>query len=201
MIIWGTKTALRRTESTVGPCSNCGHINCVEIYIFQNYFHLFWIPTIPLDKTGWSKCEDCEEVLIPSQMHGSLLSIYKQVIESTKPPIWAFSGIAVIVTCIIWAIFANAQRRDDVIKRVLSPKEGDFFEMKLSDTRYTLFKVKTVGHDSVYFFPNKYEASDEKGVDKLGRADISFDSTAVYGIPMQELIKMAKEDKILKIDH
>src|SRR6201995_1811422 len=110
MIIWGTNTVLRRTEFIVDACPNCGHINSVEINIFQKYFHLFYIPTIPPDKSGWSKCDNCEEVLSTSQMRGAFLSAYVQILKSTGYPLWMFSGTGIAVFAIVWATFASAQQ-------------------------------------------------------------------------------------------
>ena len=200
MLIYGTKAPLRKTELIFEPCPNCKRTNCVEINIFQKYLHLFWIPLVPLSKTGWARCAHCGEVFTIFQMSPSMLTSYERIRKNTTTPVWAFTGL---LLCIIGPIalgISDNRKHEKVSFLISSPRKNDVLEIMLDYNKYTLYKIEKVERDSVYFFANKYEATDQSGLaDLKNKGEDSYTSTT-YGMPLKRLLKMNDDDKILDID-
>lgn len=69
MIIFGTRSGkLKNDQIQAYDCNYCKTENSVWFYYFQKYIHIFWIPVIPIGKTGSSVCGHCKQVLEANQM-------------------------------------------------------------------------------------------------------------------------------------
>jgi len=166
--------------------------------VYQRYAHVFWIPFFPIGKTGVSVCGNCKQVLKLNQMPPILKMNYDNVKTRTRTPIWAFSGVFLIVLGVIAISISDKQKGEKVSRFIASPKKDDVFEIKLKDDEYTLYKVKEVVKDTVYFYANKYQTSQETGLsDLVGK---EFDTGMSYGLPKSRLIEMNKNDEIIDID-
>ena len=110
MIIYGTKAKQLAKEHVTTKCANCGTQNSIEIYIFQKYAHVFWIPLFPLQKTAVSQCEHCKQVLKPKEMPPALLADYEQLKTQSKTPIWTFSGLGLIAALVVVAVISDNKK-------------------------------------------------------------------------------------------
>ncbi len=198
MIIYGTRSTLLKTEYLFEPCPNCNTANSVQMNVFQQYAHIFWIPIFPIRKTGVSVCTNCRQVLKEKQMPASLKLSYQNLKSDTKIPIWHFTGIFLVFLVVIAVVISDKQTSDKVSKLIMSPKKDDVFQIKLKDDVYTLYKVKKVEGDTVYFFANKYQTSEESGLS--GLSDKEFDTAETYGLSKSELNNMNKNDEIIDIE-
>lgn len=69
MIIFGVNSRrLKNLKSQTHDCGYCKIEKTVSFYFFQKYIHIFWIPIIPIGKTGSSVCSHCHQALHSSQM-------------------------------------------------------------------------------------------------------------------------------------
>ena len=69
MIIFGIQSAkLKATQTKPYDCIYCKTEKSVWFYYFQKYIHIFWIPVIPIGKTGSSVCNHCKQVLSANEM-------------------------------------------------------------------------------------------------------------------------------------
>jgi len=198
MIIFGTKATFRKSEYIFDPCPNCRTTNSVQISIFQRYGHIFWIPFIPIGKTGVSVCNNCRQVLKLEQMSPQLRLSYDNLQTNTRIPIWSFSGVFLIILGVIAVDISDKQKSEKVSKLILSPKKDDVFEIKLTDNGYTLYKVQRVEKDTVYFYANRYQTNQESGLGDLADKDYATDIS--YGLSKSKLIEMNKNDEIIDID-
>jgi len=201
MIVYGRRATLVKTEHLFEPCPNCRTTNSIQLSVLQRYAHVFWIPIFPIGKTGVSVCSNCRQVLKRDQMPATLRMSYDNLKTQAKIPIWHFAGTFLIVLGVIAVVISEKKTAQKVGKLILSPKQNDVFQIKLKDDAYTLYKVKEVKGDTVYFFANKYETSQETGLDDLAnKGDTSFDHSTTYGFSKQMLVDMNKKDEIIDID-
>src|SRR6185369_8201835 len=100
MIVYGRKATQIAKELIVEKCPNCGTMNSVELYVFQKYAHVFWIPFFPIGKTAVSQCAHCKQSLKLKEMPLELRTAYDHVKQQAKTPIWTFSGLALVVVLI-----------------------------------------------------------------------------------------------------
>lgn len=197
MIIYGTRSKAIKTEYIAEPCPNCNTLNSMQMYIFQKWAHIFWIPFFPIGKTGVSQCTHCQQVLALKNMPPALKLSYENLKSDTKIPVWTFSGILLITIIVISGVIFDKQKEKKVTEMIPDLKNGDILHVKLKDSVYTLAKVSRVKGDTVFIFLNNYQTDKSTGIDDLkdkGYAAIE-DTTTV-----SDLMDMNKEKKILDIE-
>jgi zinc-ribbon family len=87
MIIYGSKAKQLAKEALIDQCPNCKTQSSVELYIFQKYAHVFWIPFFPLAKTAVTQCTNCKQVLKQKEMPSTFQMSYENLKHQTKTPI------------------------------------------------------------------------------------------------------------------
>ena len=102
MIVLGVKvTPLKSVPLAKEFCPNCKAEGSLVISVFCKYILIFFIPTIPLGKTGVSICIRCNQTFEKNEMPGFLRLQYEQESYTTKVPLWTWSGLALIVTVLL----------------------------------------------------------------------------------------------------
>ena len=197
MIIYGSKNKEIAKEHLVDKCPNCGKQNSLDLYVFQKYAHAFWIPFFPLGKTGVSQCDHCKQVLKLNEMPPFLRTAYDNLKSQGKTPIWTFSGLALVAVLITVIVISEKKKDEKNAKLILSPQNGDIFEIKTKDNQYTLYKVNQVQGDSVFIQANNYETNKITGLDDLKNKEYSEE---ILGFTKTELKQMLDDDIILDID-
>ena len=197
MIIYGTKSTQLAKENIIEKCPNCGTSNSVEMYVFQKYAHIFWIPLFPTGKTAVSECSHCKQVLKQKEMPAPLKASFDNVKAQAKTPIWTFSGLALIAILFSFGVYTENQNAARNAKLILEPKAGDIFEIKTVDNNYTLYKVESVAGDSVFIAANDFETNKISGLREL---KIKGFSTDVFSFHKNELKKMLEDGEIMDIE-
>ncbi len=200
MIIYGTKGEKLAQEIIATTCPNCGEQNSIQMYVFQKYAHLFWIPFFPMRKTGSSHCNQCSQVLKLEDMPPSLMAPYHILKAKTRTPIWMFSGLAIVLLLIIIGVVSDIKKDEKNAKLILTPQIGDIFEIKTKNNQYTLLKIEYVFGDSVYVRFNLYETDKISGINKLQRNGDNAYTQEIYGFSKAELKKMFDDGNILDIE-
>ena len=198
MIVYGTRSTLLKSEIIFDQCPNCNTSNKVQMNVFQRYAHLFWIPFLPAGKYAVSQCTNCGQVLKEKQMPATFKLSYDNLKSQVSTPIWNFVGIFLISLLIGGLFIADKQKAGKVSKMLLSPKKDDVFQIKLKDDIYTLYKVKKVEGDTVYFFANKFQTDQESGLSDLATKE--YETSETYGVPIKKLVEMDKDSKIIDIE-
>lgn len=200
MIVYGSKAKQLAKEIIIEKCPNCGKQNSTELYIFQRYAHVFWIPFFPMGKTAVSQCDHCKQVFKLKEMPSSVKSSYENLKLQTKTPIWTFSGLALVAILISIGV-VSAQKNDEKnAKLILSPQSGDVFEVKTEDNQYTLFKVDNVKGDSIFLRVNEYETNKISGLNDLKRKGDKAYSEETFPVLKSELKEMLGKGEIIDIE-
>jgi hypothetical protein len=198
MVIAGTRSILLKSEVIFDPCPNCHKTNCVKMSVYQLYGALFFIIFFPSNKIGISNCTNCGHELKLYQMPPSYQLHYQNLKANTKTPIWTFSGILVILLVIV-AFFVIVHQQDvETKKYILSPRKNDIYQVQVKNNWYSLYKVKTVVGDTVFFISNKYQVDQISGLDELDTS--AYDQSVTYAFPKSKLLKMKENGWILQVD-
>jgi hypothetical protein len=197
MIIYGRKGKILAKEAVTDKCPNCQTQNSIDMYIVQDYAHVFWIPLIPIGKTGVSQCGQCKGVLKLREMPLYLMKTYETVKAKTKTPIWMFLGLAMIAVFIIVNVIDSRKKDQNNSTFITAPKAGDIFEVKTKDNQYTLFKTVWVVGDSVYVNVSKYTSDQSTGLATMKNKEYS---ESVYALSKKELKEMFDKGNILGVD-
>ncbi|MBO9150839.1 zinc-ribbon domain-containing protein [Chitinophaga sp. GCM10012297] len=196
MIIYGWKATPVGHEDLGAKCSHCGTMMSVQVFVYQKYAHIFWIPAFPLGKTGGSVCTHCKQTLKPKEMPNDLKLSYDSLRSRAKTPIWTFSGLIVIGLIVTFGIFAARQSAAANAKMILAPQAGDVYEVKEAPGSYTLYKVARVAGDSVYVLHNLYETNKSSGLADLMKKEFSPEEEAFTKNELKELFDKGTIDDI-----
>ena len=167
MIIYGSKATQLAKESITESCPHCQQSNSIDMYVFQRYAHVFWIPFFPIGKTGVSQCAHCKQILKFKEMSSTLRVAYQETSRQTKTPYWTFIGVALVGLLIINGMIQSGMHDARTSKLLQSPQTGDVLEVKKGSGIYTLYKVADVMPDSVAVLPLLYSVNQESGLPHL----------------------------------
>jgi preprotein translocase subunit YajC len=197
MIIYGIKSKVTRTECITEPCPNCNKQNSVQISIWQKWAHIFWIPVLPMGKTGSSECTHCQQVLSLKKMPAILKMSYENVKLQTNTPVWTFSGIGVIIILVIVVNISEKQTAKKVTGMIPSLQKGDILQLKIKDNAYTLAKVNRVKDDTIFISLNKFQTDHSTSLHNL--KDKTYE-TQEEALSVGDLKEMDKKEEILDIE-
>ena len=200
MIIYGTKNKKLAKEVVTDKCSNCGTQNSIELYVFQKYAHVFWIPFFPIGKTAVSQCDHCKQVLKLKEMPAALTTVYENAKSQAKTPAWTFSGLALLAVLITVGILNDKKNDEKNAQLILTPKSGDIFEVKTKDNHYTLYKIENIEGDSAFIRINQFETNKMTGLADLKRKGESAYSEDVFSFSKIELKTMLANGEIVDIE-
>ena len=88
-------------------CPKCKTRNSTEIFIIGYYKHLLQIPFLSGGKSGRSNCEKCGQSFDLNEMPDALKLAYYELKETTKTPIWYYTGLITIKTLVLIKIFSK----------------------------------------------------------------------------------------------
>ncbi|HUR11979.1 MAG TPA: hypothetical protein VM012_11445 [Flavitalea sp.] len=200
MIIYGSRSKQLVKETSIEKCAHCGNRN-MDIYIFQKYAHIFWIPFFPFSKTGVSQCNNCKQVLKQNEMPASLQKETYDILKlKTATPVWMFSGLALLVLLITSMVIDSNKKNERNALLILAPQSGDVFEVRTKDNQYTLFKVDDVQGDTVLFFINDFQTNKSSGLRDIKEKGDNAYAKETYVMARQELKEMFDKGDIVDID-
>lgn len=200
MIVYGTRSSKQAVESIAEACPHCGTTHNTELYVFQKFAHVFWIPFFPIGKTGVSQCNHCKQILKKEEMPSSFLVAYDNIKAKTRIPVWTFSGLALVAVLMAVGFVSDKQKDERNAKLILAPQAGDVFEVKTKEGQYTLIKVNAVYGDSIIVQPNQYETNKISGLADLRSKGEAGYSEEEYVFLKDELKRMVKEGEIIDIE-
>lgn len=199
MVIYGSRSTQIAHKQVISKCNNCDNNN-LELFIFQRYAHVFWIPLFPIGKTAVSECGQCKQVLKQKEMPSSLKPIYSTLKSQSKAPLWTFAGLGLLMVLMV----ASSVNSDELDKRnaqwISAPQRGDVFEIKTEDNYYTLYKVDSVGGDIVFIRRNEYEYDKISGLNKLKAKGESGFTDELIPYEKKELKEMLEKGEIMNIN-
>jgi hypothetical protein len=167
MIIYGSRATQLAKETISDPCPHCQRSNSLDMYVFQRYAHVFWIPFFPVGKTGASQCSHCKQVMKFKEMPSVIRTAYHNVAAKMKAPLWTFIGVALVGLLIINGIIQSGIHDSRTSALLKSPQTGDILEVKKGAELFTLYKVADVRPDSVVILPLLYSVNQQSGLSKL----------------------------------
>lgn len=200
MIVFGLSSAQVAKESITEKCPKCGSTHCVTLYLYKKYLQVFWIPVCPVEKEIIGKCNNCKQIIKPSEMPSYFKVPYETLKLKGRTPFWLYSGIGLIVLVLVSTFLSKQFRKERIAKLILSPKAGQILEIKTQDGNYSVWKIESVHRDSVFFRPHHFEGKDSEVIEILReQADTAY-SNKIYSITTKELKKMLDKGDIIDID-
>lgn len=199
MIIYGKKVTKLVSEEVMEKCPNCGALNSVIFTIYQKYVQVFWIPFLPTGKVPETFCSNCKQVLEKQQFTLGMTQQYRTLKPAAKTPVWAFSGLFLLVVFIVFIAFENKQSQKDNALYIAAPQKEDIYEIK-NNGHYTLYKVDHIVKDSVFVLVNQYETDRVTGLKTLKKKGNEAYSSDALMILKADLKTMLDTGEIIEVD-
>jgi hypothetical protein len=200
MIVYGRKAKLLATETLTEKCPGCGMLAGVQLNVVQKYAQVFWIPFIPIGKTGISKCSNCNQVLKLKDMPPSFQASYDTLKAQAKTPVYMYTGIILLAALVGIAVYKSNERDKQNAVFIAAPQKGDIFEIKTQEGQYTLYKVETIKGDTVFVHPHNYETDKATGLAGLKRKGDTAYAAETIELLKPELKQMLEKGDILDVD-
>lgn len=84
IIIYGYNEHLGKSfETDDFCCPYCDHYNSTELFVSSNYFHVFFIPYIPTDKSGSTLCSHCKKVVQQVNFSPKMVKLFREKKNNT----------------------------------------------------------------------------------------------------------------------
>ena len=109
--IFGTRSSQRAAEKVAVKCQYCQSPDSVWMYIYQSYFHIFWIPFFPYSTKSVTECSHCKQVLRSKEFDEDLRRSSDELKRRTKTPIWTFSLIILFFVLVLFITISAAISR------------------------------------------------------------------------------------------
>lgn len=152
MIIFGSRGSKIADLNVNGTtCSHCGQQDTQRVSVYGRYFHIFWIPILPIGKKVYSECTHCKKTIEESAFPPDLKQRYQAQAAQVKRPIWhslgclgvaAIIGLNIVlgIIAMIWGVNQKNDTRDELLradlkKMVTSPTfDTDSVSYKIKET-------------------------------------------------------------------
>ncbi len=200
MIIYGTNSSNVATSKVAAKCPACETANSFEMAVFQKYAHIFWIPLFSVGKTGATGCTNCKQVLQANEFPATITENYEGLKTQAKTPPWTFTGLVIIIALVSWAVINDKQNDKQNAETILTPQQGDIYEIKTATQQYTLYKVGQVDADTVYLLLNDYETNKPSGLSDLKAKGDEAYSAELFPLLKADLKEMLDKGEIIDID-
>ncbi|MCT4591477.1 MAG: zinc ribbon domain-containing protein [Carboxylicivirga sp.] len=199
MIIYGWRASHIKSEANNRIiCPSCGETGTIVNSVFGRYVHIFWIPVIPIGKTGGAQCTHCQKTFSKKEMNDDMKRAYKTMKGDTRIPFWHFSGIFVIGLIIGLVSFSNNAEAKAEKEYIEAPLAGDVYEYENGPSRYSTIKVLEVSEDSIYFLQNNYDFTSKSGIEEIDVDSCYADD--IYMMSRSELLDLYTEGTIFDIN-
>ncbi|WP_111709305.1 hypothetical protein [Lutibacter citreus] len=108
MFLAGKKSTILKSETSKNiTCPECNTQKSTKVSILGFYKHLFHVPFISGGKSGISECNKCKHKYNLKDMPVAIKLAYFELKETTKTPIWFFTGLIVIKSLVLIKIFSK----------------------------------------------------------------------------------------------
>ncbi len=153
IFFYGIRTAkIGKYEDPHVKCEFCGEYKCRYI-VSRQYFHLFWIPIIPLgSKEAYGKCANCGQQFYNEKT--------KHYLSMARTPLYLFLGLIFFIFFIGSVIYGSHADNKKKAEYIEHPMAGDEYLIRVdkADGKYYFFmKVDAVTDDSLRLIPGAYE--------------------------------------------
>lgn len=156
MIIFGISSSERAGTALTDRCPHCGERNLVGSRRFR-YFHLFWLPVIPLGSAVAVTCEHCQLAMEKADLEPAQKDRAVQGCRDLKRPRWHFIGTLVVAGLIGMNMHDDARLEEKALAAAAEPHVGDVWIIDVRDAwgieddvfRYGVGRVSEVNGDEV----------------------------------------------------
>src|SRR5690606_22262055 len=149
LVIFGRrKLRVKKYTDSQAFCPECKSLG-LNINVYKEYFHIFFIPFFPNGVKSTSiSCRNCNSPI-------RFDSLQNQYENSTKTPIYLYSGLIVSFCLILLFININIKTQEEKKEFVENPQLGDVYLVRKdinSSIEYYFLRVSKINGDSIFAY-------------------------------------------------
>ncbi len=167
LIFFGIRSSEVLNDEIEENCTKCEAQKSLRASVHQVFFHVFWAPCFPLEKTGAIYCTNCKVVVPQERLIPHFKELYLKVQRKARAPWWSFLGPMIFVVMIALIIVGFKVSEGYTKDYINDPHKRDLYEVVTEDGNYTLYFVKDVSADSVYVLVSEYQTNLSSGLVNL----------------------------------
>jgi len=133
MIIFGVSSSVRNGAEIDGKCYHCDQPSLSSFRIFR-YFHLFWLPVVPLGSSDGLTCGHCLNTICNSVLRPEAKQHIKNVNKDTTRPLWHFIGTIAVIALITIGVVDSKNLEAQALQAAAQPQVGDVWIVNVEHT-------------------------------------------------------------------
>jgi zinc-ribbon family len=104
---YGTKQVLLGSYDPYPlQCPECKELATIDITIYGDYYHYWYIPIFPYEKDGYAKCSSCDFTINSVKFNRNTKELFREIKGKFRYPFYTYTGIAIICAPFIIGILA-----------------------------------------------------------------------------------------------
>ena len=210
MIIFGLDKSFRDGEILDGHCEECGRAELTAVRGFR-YFHLFWLPVIPLGSTHAVVCGHCQHTQIGKEIAPEQKAAAKVANGDVSRPIWHFIGPILVTALIVMGEMESQNLEVIETQAAATPTAGDVWIINAEEAmpdevvpyKYGAAVVKSTYADSVELELSDWYYATRSSARKAAKEAIKKEQEYFayqFWIKQSEFVALQKADHIQLVD-
>ncbi len=197
IIFFGIRSGEIYKDKIEETCPTCNTKDSLQATVRQTFFHVFWAPCFPVEKSGYIQCTNCKTAVASDRLIPHFKTLFLEVQAKARTPFWAFLGPMLFLLLIGLIIIESEVKSIYTEKYVNAPQKRDIYEIRTEDYNYTLYFVKDVSTDSVFVLKNQYQTDMESGLTDMRYQ--KYDET-VYSISKKDIKAMYDKGELIDVE-
>ena len=87
-------------------CPGCKETGRIEIMIYGDYYHYWYIPIFPYEKDGYAKCDKCGFTINSVKFNKLTKHLFPEIKKKYKYPLYTYFGITLLCSPFVIGILA-----------------------------------------------------------------------------------------------
>ncbi len=200
MVFFGLRSKKIKSGQLINlNCSYCEENTTMTYSVFAKYFHLYWIPFVPIKRKTVVECNSC----YITYEYKELLENMKMKVDrerekyGAKIPLWMYSGLMLLFVLVSWAFYQSGKYDIKEMDYKMNPKKGDIYFLNYTPSNYTTLRIDKVDKDSIYFTLN--DTAVHKYTKVFGILNQRYYSTKKGTYSRKKVLELFKQDSIISI--
>jgi hypothetical protein len=106
IVIFGEKQTPIGVEELLIKCPSCESHSWADAMISSSYFHFYYVPIFPFDKSADVICKKCGIKRYGRSFNASLVDNYDEIGHRFRHPLFTYTGAAICLLLIIAAVLS-----------------------------------------------------------------------------------------------
>ena len=95
-------------DEVLVKCPSCEKDSWADLMVESQYFHIFWLPVIPVTKDANLICQECGLKRYGLSFSSRVIPTYEEIKQKFKHPIRTYFGLILIGSLILCGIIISA---------------------------------------------------------------------------------------------